>query len=148
MPFNADGPSLQSWNAVYRFLVEQGYSKKPVLAGVGAAAGEAHAWASANADKVSCIYAENPVLHCTMTRMQPLDSLGALAKARVPILHVCGSLDPMLKDHARVAEKRYRDLNGPITVLIQEGLGHFPSAPRDPQPIVDFILGSQGGVDR
>ena len=69
-----------------------------MLEGAGGAAGEAYAWAIANPDKVSCIYAENPVLRCTMTKAQPLDNLAVLAKAGVPLLHVCGSLDPMLKE--------------------------------------------------
>ncbi len=94
VPYNADGPSLKSWNAVYDLLTKHGFSKKPVLEGAGGAAGEAYAWAIANPDKVSCIYGENPVLRCTMTKAQPLDNLAALAKAGVPVLHVCGSLDP------------------------------------------------------
>ena len=143
VPYNADGPSLQSWNAVHKLLTENGFSNKPVLEGAGGAAGEAYAWAIANPDKVSCIYGENPVLRCTMTKAQPLDNLAALAKAGVPLLHVCGSLDPMLKDHTRAAEKRYKDLNGSMTVIIQEGLGHYPTAPKDPKPVVDFILGHQ-----
>jgi len=114
-----------------------------LLEGAGGAAGEAYAWAAANPDKVSCIYAENPVLRCTMTKAQPLDNLAPLAKAGVPLFHVCGSLDPMLKDHTQAAEKRYKDLSGSMTVLIQEGMGHYPTAPRDPRPVVEFILSQQ-----
>jgi len=143
VPYNADGPSLQSWNAIYKHLTDNGFSKKPVLEGAGGAAGEAYAWAIENPDKVSCIYGENPVLRCTMTKAQPLDNLAALAKAGVPLLHVCGSLDPMLKEHTRAAEKRYKDLNGSMTVIIQEGMGHYPTAPKDPKPVIDFILGQQ-----
>jgi pimeloyl-ACP methyl ester carboxylesterase len=143
VPYNADGPSLESWNAVYKLLTDNGFAKKPVLEGAGGAAGEAYAWAIANADKVSCIYGENPVLRCTMTKAQPLDNLAALAKAGVPLLHVCGSLDPMLKDHTRAAEKRYKDLGASMTVIIQEGLGHYPTAPKDPKLVVDFILNQQ-----
>jgi hypothetical protein len=143
VPFNADGPSLQSWNAIYKLLTENGFSKRPVLAGAGGAAGETYAWAIENPDKVSCIYGENPVLRGTMTKAQPLDTLAALAKAGVPLLHVCGSLDPMLKEHTRAAEKRYKDLNGSMTVIIQEELGHYPTAPKDPKPVIDFILGQQ-----
>jgi hypothetical protein len=147
VPYNADGPSLQSWNAVYAFLTENGFSKKPVLEGAGGAAGEAYAWAIANPDKVSCVYAENPVLRCNMTKAQPLEGLEALAKAGVPLLHVCGSRDPMLDDNTRAAEKRYKDLKGSMTVIVQEGVGHYPTAPKDPKPVVDFILARQGSKD-
>jgi hypothetical protein len=58
----------------------------------------------------------------------------------VPILHVCGSLDPWLDSQTRTAQRRYRKLGGHFTVLIEDGKGHFPTAPRDPKPVVDFIL--------
>ncbi len=143
VPYNADGPSLQSWNAVYEMLTKHGFSKKPVLAGAGGAAGEAYAWASANPDKVSCIYAENPVLRCTMVKTQPLDGLVTLARTRIPVLHVCGSLDPVLASQTREAEKRYKEPGGSMTVVVQEGLAHYPTAPRDVKPVIDFILGRQ-----
>ena len=144
VPYNADGPSLQDWTAVYQLLTEHGFSKKPVLHGAGGAAGEAYAWAIANPEKVCCIYGENPILRCTMTKAQPLDNLAVLAKAGVPILHVCGSLDPMLQSQTRAAESRYKDLGAAMTVMIREGIGHYPTAPRDPTPVVDFILRQQG----
>ena len=55
------------------------------------------------------------------------------------ILHVCGSLDPWLDRETRVAEKKYKELGGQITVIVKEGEGHFPTAPKDPKPVVDFI---------
>src|SRR4051812_11961426 len=67
-----------------------------------------HAWAVENPDKVSCVYAENPILRSHMTKAQPLDRLDALAKAGVPVPHVCGSLDPWLDSQTRILERRYR----------------------------------------
>jgi pimeloyl-ACP methyl ester carboxylesterase len=142
VPTDTNGPVLQQWNAVYKHLTDQSFSKKPVLEGAGGAAGEAYAWAIANPDKVTCIYGENPVLRSNMSKTPPLDNLAALAKAGVPILHVCGSLDPWFKSQTLVAEKRYKELGGQITVIIQEGEGHYPLAPKDRQPVVDFILKS------
>jgi pimeloyl-ACP methyl ester carboxylesterase len=143
IPTDTDGPVLQQWNAVYKHLTDAGLSKTPVLAGAGGAAGEAYAWAIENPDKVSCLYAENPILRSHMTKAQPLDRLAVLAKASVPILHVCGSLDPWLDSQTRAAERRYRELGGRLSVLIEDGKGHFPTAPKDPKPVVDFILGQQ-----
>jgi pimeloyl-ACP methyl ester carboxylesterase len=140
VPFNADGPLPAQWNAIYEHLVGCGFSSKPVMEGRGGAAGEAYAWAIENPDKVSCIYAENPVMRSNTAKTQPLDGLAALAKAGVPLLHACGSLDPWLEDNTRVAEKRYRELGGKITVLIKEGAGHYPIGPNDPKAVVDFIL--------
>jgi hypothetical protein len=140
VPTDTNGPVLEQWNAVYKYLTDYGLSKKTVMEGSGGAVGEAYAWAIANPDKVSCIYGENPVLRSHMSKIQPLDNLAPLAKAGVSILHVCGSLDPWLDSHTRVAEKRYRELGGQITVIVNEGDGHYPLAPKDRQPVVDFIV--------
>jgi pimeloyl-ACP methyl ester carboxylesterase len=139
IPTDTNGPVLQQWNAVYKHLTDAGLSKTPVLAGAGGAAGEAYAWAIENPDKVSCIYAENPILRSHMTKAQPLDRLAVLAKAGVPILHVCGSLDPWLASQTRVLENRYKALGGRVSVLVEDGKGHFPTAPKDVKPVVDFI---------
>jgi len=70
-----------------------------------------------------------------------VDNLNPLAKAGVPILHVCGSLDPWLdRDNAGGGEK-YKELGGNFTVIIKEGVGHFLVGPQDPKPVVDFIIG-------
>jgi pimeloyl-ACP methyl ester carboxylesterase len=140
MPTDTNGIMIPHWNTVYKHLTDHGFSKKPVMEGPGGAAGAAYAWAIENSDKVSCIYGENPVLRHATSKTQPLDNLAPLAKAGVPILHVCGSADPWLEGQTRVAEKRYRDMNGRITVIVQEGQGHFPLAPKDRQAAVDFIV--------
>jgi hypothetical protein len=141
-PRDSDRTVLQEWSALYEYLTDQGFSTKPVLEGAGGAAAEAYAWAIANADKVSCIYGENPVLHTNVSKTKPLDDLAPLAKSGVGLFHVCGSLDPWLETQTKVTQKRYEELGGRITVVVKDGEGHFPLAPKDPQPIVDFILKS------
>jgi hypothetical protein len=74
-----------------------------------------------------------------MLRTPLLDSLAPLAKTGVPLLHVCGNLDPWLESQTRMLEKRYRELGGQIVVLIKVGEGHYPLEPRDTKPVVDFI---------
>jgi hypothetical protein len=68
VPTDADGPVLSQWNAVYRILTDAGLSRAPVLAGAGGASGEAYAWAVENPDKVSCVYAVNPILRSRMSK--------------------------------------------------------------------------------
>jgi hypothetical protein len=137
--YNRDGPLLEHWNAVYKHLTDRGFAKKPVMEGAGRAAGDAYAWAIANPDKVSCIYAENPVLRSFMSKEPLIGNLSSLAKAGVPLMHVCGALDPAFKDQTQIIEKRYKELGAPITVLLKEGQGHYPLGPDDPKPVVDFI---------
>jgi hypothetical protein len=139
-PRDTDGAMLQEWNAVYKYLIDHGFSPKPVMEGAGRAAGEAYAWAIANPDKVSCIYGENPVLRSTMSKAQPLENLALLANAGVPLLHVCGCLDPWLKSQTRAVEQRYQELGGRMIIIIKEGEGHYPLAPKDLRPVVDFII--------
>ena len=137
------GPVRAQWDDVYKRLVDRGFSRKPVLEGAGTAAGEAYAWAVANPVKVSCIYGENPALRSLMAKEPPLDHLDVLARAGVPLIHACGGLDPCLESQTRVVERRYREFGGRMTVIVDEGRGHYPTAPRDPKPVVEFILAQQ-----
>jgi pimeloyl-ACP methyl ester carboxylesterase len=141
VPYDADGPLLKEWQAVYKHLVDHGFSKKPMLAGAGGAGGEAYGWAIENPDKVACVYCENPILRSHLSKKPVLDNLAGLAKAEVPVYHVCGGLDPWLKGHTRAAEQRYQKLGGTITVAVKPGEGHHLTlAPKDLDAVVDFIV--------
>jgi hypothetical protein len=135
------GMTRKQWDDAYQLLVDHAFSKKPVLKGTGPKAGEAYAWAVANPHKVSCLYARNPLMQSLMAgKEHPIDNLAALAKAGVTVLHDCGALDPWLDSQTRVVEKRYKELDGKITVIVREGEGHFPLSPKDPKSVVDFII--------
>ena len=140
VPYNADGSILDHWNSIYNYLTGKGFSTKPILAGRGASTGEMYCWGIENPDKVSCIYGENPIMRASIAKVQPMDNLASLAKAKVPVLHVCGSLDPNLKSQTRETEKKYKQAGGKMTVLIDNGRGHYPLSPNDPSKAVDFIL--------
>jgi hypothetical protein len=131
--------AVKDWDTVYEYLTGHGFSKKPAMEGAGGGAGEVYAWAIENPDKVSCVYAENPRMHSALAKTQLLDNLAPLAKANVPLLHVCGSLDPYFRDNTLEVEKRYKKLGGKIEVINKKGEGHYPLAPDDPAPVVDFI---------
>ena len=137
------GPLRKQWDEVYRLLTGQGYSSKPAMEGVGAGGGEAYYWAIGHADQVSCIYVLNPVLRSLQAAGPLIDSLAGLAKAGIPILHVCGSLDPWYAGNTVAVKVKYRQLGGHLKVMLKEGAGHFDALPADPAPIVDFIVGSQ-----
>src|SRR5262249_46760799 len=61
----------------------------------------------------------------------------------VPILDVCGSLDPILGTYTLNIENTYRQMGGRISLMIKDGAGHHPHSLRDPTPIVDFVVASQ-----
>ncbi|MDR1115335.1 MAG: alpha/beta hydrolase, partial [Tannerella sp.] len=136
VPYNADGLLLNHWNIVYNHLTEKGFSAKPVLAGRGAATGEVYVWAIENPDKVSCIYGENPILRSSLAKVQPMDNLAPLAKAGIPIIHACGSLDPNLKTQTNEVKKRY---SGKMTIISDAGRGHYPIEPNDPVKVAKLI---------
>ena len=74
--------------------------------------------------------------------VSPIDGLKPLADQRVPILSVCGDADEVvpLDENTRILEQRYRELCGPIQVIVKPGVGHHPHSLEDPAPIVEFLL--------
>jgi hypothetical protein len=138
--YNEDGPLVDNWDKLYQHLTSHGFSKKPVMEGAGGAAVVVTSWAIANPDKVSCIYGEDPVFHRRVSEAQTLDNLKPLAAAGVPFLCVSGALDPALATNTRVLEKKYEEVGGKVTVIIQEGIGRYPTGPKETKPVVDFMV--------
>ncbi|WP_133998265.1 hypothetical protein [Dinghuibacter silviterrae] len=136
------------WDKWYEFLTSKhGLSPKPAFVGMSKGGFNEFLWATAHPGKVSAIYADNPAIN-----QESLSNLWRLAKADVPLLHVCGSLDPILGDPSwvlnneyqplygtRTIETIYRQLGGRISVMYKEGYGHHPHSLRDPKPIADFM---------
>jgi len=75
------------------------------------------------------------------TEVEFLDNSSPLAKAGIPLLHVCDRLDPWLNEQTRVVEKRFKELVGQITVIINEGSGPYSFTSADQARAVDFIVG-------
>ena len=140
-PITAQSGAMRTqWDNAYQLMTGHGFSKKPVLEGTGTAAGEAYAWAIENPDKVACIVGRNPALRSLMSNTSPLENLGPLAKAGVPLLHVCDRTDPWFNDQTKVVEQRYQELGGRATVIINEHDGRYPLAAADRTRAVDFIV--------
>ena len=128
---NADGPLMKDWDTAYDYLIGHGFSKKPVIEGAGGGAGEMYEWAIENHERVSCIYAENPRMRSALAKTQPLDNLAPLAKANVPLLHVCGSLDPWFGWTIRLRLKSdTRNLAARLTSSSRRAWGITPSRRR------------------
>lgn len=81
-------------------------------------------------------------------RGSPIDLLEPLAKARVPILHVCGDSDTTVpvEENSAVLKRRYEALGGEMDLILKKGIGHHPCGLEDPTPIVTFIQ-RHAGVD-
>jgi len=74
--------------------------------------------------------------------LNPVDNLAPLAKAKIPILSVCGDSDKVvpIEENTRLVEKRYKELGGHIEVIVKPNCDHHPHSLKDPTPIVEFIL--------
>ena len=141
-PLTAQSGAVKTqWNTAYELMTSHGFSKTPVMEGTGTAAGEAYAWAIENPDRVACIVGHNPVLRSLMSKTSPLENLATLAKAGVPLLHVCDKRDPWFNDQTKVVEQRYNELGGQITVVINEDDARYSLASADQSRVLDFIVG-------
>lgn len=72
----------------------------------------------------------------------PIDRLGPIAEAKIPILHVYGEADEVVPadENTLIIAERYRALGGSITLIPKPGVAHHPHGLEDPTPIVDFIV--------
>lgn len=74
-----------------------------------------------------------------LTKESPIHLLEPLAKAKVPILLVCGNKDRAVpyEENDALLEARYKKLGGPINVIVEDK-GHTHGM-KNPTPILDFI---------
>ena len=141
-PLTAQSGAVKTqWNNAYALMTSYGFAKKPVLDGTGTATGEAYPWAIENPNKVSCIFGRNPALRSLMSKISPLENLAPLAKAGVPLIHLCDKTDPWFDEHTRVVEQRYKELGGQITIVTNANDARAPLASSDRNRVVDFIVG-------
>jgi pimeloyl-ACP methyl ester carboxylesterase len=163
--------AVARWNVFYDFLVgRRGLARKPALEGMSRGGLIVYNWAAENPGKVACIYADAPVCDikswpggkgkarpgpwelCKKAygfteqeamdfRGNPIDNLGPLAAAKIPLLHVVGEADDVVpvEENTAILERRYRALGGEIEVIRKPGIKHVHGLD-DPQPVVEFVL--------
>jgi len=72
----------------------------------------------------------------------PVYNCKEIARANIPVLHVCGTADEVvpLDENSLIVEQRIKKAGGSIKMILKEGIGHHPHCLKDPSPIVEFIL--------
>ena len=135
------GPVKTQWNNAYKLMTDHGFSRKPAMEGTGTGAGEAYAWAIENSDKVACMVGRNPALRSLMSKTSPLENLAPLAKAGVPLLHVCDANDPWFTTQTKVVEQRYKELGGQMTIILRDTDSRSPLTATERTRTVDFVVG-------
>jgi len=147
--FSRGGLIVYNWAAANPDKVACIYADAPVCdikswpGGLGKGSGNAQSWPL-------CLKAWNLTPEEALTfKGNPIDHLEPIAKAGVPLLHVCGGADHgvPLDENTRVLEQRYKKLGGKIRVIVKPNCGHHPHGLKDPAPIVEFILKHAGQVE-
>ena len=165
--------AVARWDKAYAYVTEtHGLSKKPALEGMSRGGLIIFNWAAANPDKVACIYGDAPVCDirswpgpkggntwaaCKKAHGlteetaktfsgNPIDNVAPIAKAKIPVLAVCGAADTVvpMSENIEVFAKRLRELGGSIEIISKPGVGHHPHSLKDPKVIVDFVLKHTG----
>lgn len=139
----------ESYSAFYEHLVTtRRFSKTPVLLARSRGGLMLYSWAADNPQFVGGIGGIYPVCNITsypgldracgafgltaeqlkleINKHNPIDRLGGLAKAGVPIFHIHGDKDqvvPLAANSALLAS-RYKQLGGEMTLEVVEGQGH------------------------
>ena len=140
--FSRGGLFAFNWAARHPDRVASIYVDAPVCdfrswpAGWGKGDGSSNDWVRCKA-----VYGLNDE-QARAYQLNPVDNLAPLARAKIPILSVCGDADTVVPvaENTLVVQGRYQKLGGEIKVITKPGVGHHPHSLRDPQPIVEFIL--------
>lgn len=74
----------------------------------------------------------------------PIYNAEKVAKAGIPVLHVCGAADKVVpfEENTKLLADNFKNAGGKIEIVLKEGIGHHPHSLEDPTQIVDFILKS------
>ena len=160
------------YSALYRELVDQrGLWKKACLLARSRGGLMLYAWGADNPGAVACVAGIYPVCNLssypglaracsaygmtagqlgeTLTEHNPIDRLGPLAQAGVPIFHIHGDSDAVvpLDKNSGVVKERYDRLGGNMTLEVVPGQGHnMWSGWFHSQALVDFVIAHGRGA--
>ena len=166
--------TMEVGDAFYNYVTDRyGLSSEVTLEGFSRGGYCALNWGIRNPGKVACIYVDAPVCDIfswpgrkqeglwndflrewglteddmASFKGNPLDNLGPLAAHKVPVMSVCGEADDVVpfKENSRILFDRYREMGGPVELILKPGVNHHPHSLEDPQPVVDFIVRNQPG---
>ena len=74
-------------------------------------------------------------------KLNPVDNLAPLAKAKIPLLLVYGDKDTVVPhaENSELVYDRYRALGGPVERVVKAGRDHHPHGLKDVTPVVTFF---------
>lgn len=166
--------AMEEGDSFYAYVTDvYSLSPKVTLEGFSRGGYCALNWGIRNPEKVACIYVDAPVCDIfswpgrkqyglwndflkewglTDNEMasfsgNPLDNLKPLAEHKIPVMAVCGDADDVVpfKENSQILFDRYREMGGPVELILKPGVGHHPHSLENPEPVADFILRNQAG---
>lgn len=74
-------------------------------------------------------------------KYNPVDNLEALAKAGIPLLHLCGDADEVVpyEENTVLLFDRYQKMGGRTKLILKPGFKHHPHGLDHPEPAVEWI---------
>lgn len=98
--------AVNRWNRFYDLLQEYGFNKKAVLEGMSRGGLIVYNWATANPDKVACIYADAPVMSLSSWPMGLGNSYGSETDTQnmMKAYQFCDTADVMRYSKEHIAE--------------------------------------------
>ena len=101
-------------------------------------------------ERVKSLYGFKSDEEAIAYKLNPVDNLAPLAKAKIPLLHVCGETDDVvpIEENSRLVSERYQQLGGPMTLISKPNCNHHPHSLKDPTRIVNFVLTHTGFADQ
>ncbi|MDB5349949.1 MAG: Alpha/beta hydrolase family protein [Planctomycetota bacterium] len=104
--------------------------------GLGAGKGSPEEWA-----KLLNAYEFKDDREAITSRLNPVERLGPIARAKVPILLVYGDSDQVVphRENSEIVYDRIKALSGPVERIVKPGQDHHPHGLSDPGPIVEFF---------
>lgn len=153
------------YDGLHAEMVRRGYSRRPVLLGRSRGGLMTLSWAAAHPQQVAAFAGIYPVcslssypglqrasgaygmtaeeLEGRLSEFNPVDRLGALAKADVPMFAIHGDVDVVvpLEANSGLAAERYRSSGGKFSLVVPGGQGHnMWSGFFQCQELVDFVI--------
>jgi sialidase-1 len=144
--FSRGGLFTINWAARHPDRVACIYNDAPVCdflswpAGKGRGKGSRADW-----ERLKKIYDFNDE-QAAISPLNPIRQLELLAKAKVPLLHVCGATDDVvpIEENSLMVRDRYSELGGSFQLISKPNCNHHPHSLKDPTRIVNFVLTHAG----
>ena len=159
-------------NDFYQYITRTYHlSPKVTLEGFSRGGLFAFNWSAQNTDKVACIYVDAPVCNLlswpgkqneqqwsetlkewnlTEKEMEhfkgnPTETVQAIAKARIPVIGVCGDSDKVVpyENNMKIVRNILAQSSSPVELILKQGVDHHPHSLENPKAVVDFIVRNQ-----